>query len=265
MIDEVDIDWDKFNGFSEKLSSIGELTGPLSKFITDFKTISGLQTSLPDALDVSFSNKVSGAIQSIAKVADKSIIDSLTIKNTEMESLSEQLGIFAGFVSEIKQSYISIIDDMKEIGKTQISQEILKTLETNLQTFSKISTNSTVPATNVIAASATNTTQTAAVPAVQTNQLMADNKQAAVNNAATTPAGAAVVQEENSEPILDTLISISESINNFLAAAARGGGRAVTAGSNVPFIDRIGVDPKLGKRMNGDFAAGDGVNGTYTG
>jgi hypothetical protein len=62
-----------------------------------------------------------------------------------------------------------------------------------------------------------------------------------------------------------TLINISESINNFLAAAARGGGRSVTAGSNVPFIDRIGVDPKLGKRMNGDFAAGDGVNGTYTG
>jgi len=154
---------------------------------------------------------------------------------------------------------------MKEIGKTQISQEILKTLETNLQTFSKISTNSTVPVDNVIAASATNTTQTAAVPAVQTNQLMADNKQAAVNNAATTPAGAAVVQEENSEPILDTLISISESINNFLAAAARGGGRTVTAGSNLPFIDRIGVDSKLGKRMNGDFAAGDGVNGTYTG
>ena len=293
MIDEVDIDWDKFNGFSEKLSSIGELTGPLSKFITDFKTISGLQTSLPDALDVSFSNKVSGAIQSIAKVADKSIIDSLTIKNTEMESLSEQLSIFAGFVSEIKQSYISIIDDMKEIGKTQISQEILKTLETNLQTFSKISTNTTVPATGAtqttvpatgvtqvpatanvfadeatrkrFAASATNTTQTAAVPAVQTNQLMADNKQAAVNNAATTPAGAAVVQEENSEPILDTLKNISESINSFLAAAARGGGRTVTAGSNLPFIDRIGVDSKLGKIMNGDFAAGDGVNGTYTG
>jgi hypothetical protein len=248
---------------------------------------------LPDALDVSFSNKVSGAIQSIAKVADKSIIDSLTIKNTEMESLSEQLGIFAGFVSEIKQSYISIIDDMKEIGKTQISQEILKTLETNLQTFSKISTNTTVPATGAtqttvpatgvtqvpatanvfadeatrkrFAASATNTTQTAAVPAAPTNQLMADNKQAVVNNAATTPAGAAVVQEENSEPILDTLKNISESINSFLAAAARGGGRAVIAGSNVPFIDRIGVDPKLGKRMNGDFAAGDGVNGTYTG
>jgi hypothetical protein len=305
MIDEVDIDWDKFNGFSEKLSTIGELTGPLSKFITDFKTISGLQTSLPDALDVSFSNKVSGAIQSIAKVADKSIVDSLTIKNTEMESLSEQLSIFAGFVSEIKQSYISIIDDMKEIGKTQISQEILKTLETNLQTFSKISTNSTVPATGAtqttvpatgvtqtavpatgvtqvpatanvfadeatrkrFAASMTNTTQTANVPAVQSNPLVANNpdKQAAMSNAATTNNGAAVVQEENSEPILDTLISISESINSFLAAAARGGGRSVTAGSNVPFVDRIGVDPKLGKRMNGDFAAGDGVNGTYTG
>jgi hypothetical protein len=271
MIEEADIDWasdsttNRFVEFGNRLSTIGELTEPLSKFITDFKTISGLQTSLPDALDVSFSNKVSGAIESIAKVADKSITASLTIKNTEMQNLSEQLSIFAGFVSDIKQSYISIIDDMKEIGKTQISQEILKTLETNLQTFSKISTNSTVPVDNVIAASATNTTQMATVPAAPSNQLMATNKQAAVNNAATTPAGAAVVQEENSEPILDTLISISESINSFLAAAARGGGRSVTAGSNVPFVDRIGVDPKLGKRMNGDFAAGDGVNGTYTG
>ena len=105
------------------------------------------------------------------------------------------------------------------------------------------------------------------VPAAPSNELVATNpnKQAAMSNAATTNNGAAVVQEENSEPILDTLISISESINSFLAAAARGGGRSVTAGSNVPFVDRIGVDPKLGKRMNGDFAAGDGVNGTYTG
>jgi hypothetical protein len=268
------------------IESVAELSEALSKFSTGFGSFIATVEKMPE-IPADLNAKFTKSLQSVVglttmQIGGLSVAAYLEKQNPEMEKLANEMNIFASYLSEIKDSYKNIIDDVNEIGKTNISEEILKTLNSNMQIFGKIN-NPTVPATGVtqvpatanvfadeatrkrFAASATNTTQTAAVPADPKSQLMANNKQAAVNNAATTPAGAAVVQEENSEPILDTLKNISESINSFLAAAARGGGRAVTAGSNVPFIDRIGVDPKLGKRMNGDFAAGDGVNGTYTG
>jgi hypothetical protein len=201
--------------------------------------------------------KLSDGVASVANLVSDDLIKTLTNSNPKLEILADLMSDFADLFTDIKESNASIVLSATDLAKTTLSPDMIQALSGNLATYYEL---------GKVAAAVTGNVQVAAVPAAPTNQLMADNKQAVVNNAATTPAGAAVVQEENSEPILDTLKNISESINSFLAAAARGGGGgSIINGSNVPFIPRIGVDPKLGRRINGDIMSGDSINGTYTG
>jgi hypothetical protein len=240
---------DDFENISKMMVSAGNFAGGMEAF---GKSIDKITKMPPDA-----GKKLSEGVASVANLVSDDLIKTLTNSNPKLEILADLMSDFADLFTDIKESNASIVLSATDLAKTTLSPDMIQALSGNLATYYEL---------GKVAAAVTGNVQVAAVPAAPTNQLMADNKQAVVNNAATTPAGAAVVQEENSEPILDTLKNISESINSFLAAAARGGGGgSIINGSNVPFIPRIGVDPKLGRRINGDIMSGDSINGTYTG
>jgi len=241
----------QFEDISKMMVSAGNFAGGMEAFN---KSIDKITKIPPDA-----GKKISDGVASVANLVSDDLIKTLTNSNPKLEILADLMSDFADLFADIKESNASIVLSATDLAKTTLSPDMIQALSGNLSTYYEL---------GKVAAAVTGNVQVAAVPAAQGNPLVATNQEKAsqVANATTTPAGAAVVQEENSEPILDTLISISESINSFLSIAARGGGGgSIVNGSNVPFIPRIGVDPKLGRRINGDIMSGDSINGTYTG
>ena len=220
----------QFEDISKMMVSAGNFAGGMEAFS---KSIDKITKMPPDA-----GKKLSEGVASVANLVSDDLIKTLTNSNPKLEILADLMSDFADLFADIKESNASIVLSATDLAKTTLSPDMIQALSGNLATYYEL---------GKVAAAVTGNVQVAAVPAAQSNQLIATNpeKVSQVANAATTN-GTAVVQEENSEPILDTLMNISNSINSFLAAAARGGGGgSIVNGSNVPFVARIGVDPKL--------------------